>query len=88
MEYVDLNHVIKLEFPLLSHEEKLCFIFFGGLVLDNLSIPCCLRRLHIFLLYRNFMTLTLLLIAILIMFNKTEYTINYNDIFSFVHFLI
>ena len=65
-----------------SYDEKLCITFFGGLVLDNLSIPCSLRRLHIFLLCHNFMTFTLLLIAILILFNKTEYTFSNNYIFS------
>ena len=63
-----------------SYGAKLCITFFGGLV--NLSMPCRLFRLHIFVPGRNFMTFTLLLIAILNLFNKSEYTVNDNDIFN------
>ena len=44
--------------------------------------PFRLGRLCIFLLCRDFMTFTLLLTAILILLNKTEYTINDDDSFS------
>ena len=75
---------MKLLFCKVIWRKRFLLQFFWGLVLAKWSIPCCLRRLHTFLLRRNLMTFTLLLTAVLVLFNKTEYTINNHEIFSFI----